>query len=88
MLTTDRHALRESASFTTLDFAPPSRFGRADGSGSDSGSIRSNRSAMSTAQLYNIRAGAYRLSRIPKEVAGTKDEMANALRPQWDMRNL
>lgn len=37
-------------------------------------------------QLANIRAGAYRLSRIPRDVAGTKDDLAAALRPTWDMR--
>lgn len=54
---------------------------------SDAGSIRSNRSAMSAAQLHSIRAGAYRVSRIPQEIGGTKQELAGTLRPQWDMRN-
>lgn len=52
---------------------------------SDAGSIRSNRSNLSKVHLANIRNGAYRVSRIPKEVAGTKDDMYAALRPQWDI---
>ncbi|KAL9621596.1 MAG: hypothetical protein Q9160_003988 [Pyrenula sp. 1 TL-2023] len=79
------HALRKSSTFTALDFAPPPRFKNSD-SGSDAGSIRSNRSGRSAMQVANIRAGAYRLSRIPREVAGTKDDLATALRPTWDMR--
>jgi hypothetical protein len=47
--------------------------------------MRSGRSGMSASQLQNIRAGAYRLSRIPKEVSGTKNELADSLRPKWDM---
>jgi len=53
---------------------------------SDSGSIRSNRSNISQMHLANIRNGAYRVSRVPKEVAGTRDDMFAALKPQWDMR--
>ena len=74
--------------FTALDFAPPPRFKNHDG-GSDSGSIRSgksNHSATSAAQIHNIRAGAYRLSRIPKEMVGTKIDIKNALKPTWDLR--
>ena len=40
---------------------------------------------MSAAQVQNMRAGAYRLSRIPKEIVGTKDEIRDSLRPQWDL---
>jgi hypothetical protein len=83
-LTAPRHALRKSGTFTALDFAPPPRFKNSD-SGSDAGSVRSGRSGMSASQLHNLRAGAYRLSRIPKEVAGTKNELADSLRPQWNM---
>ncbi|KAI9811445.1 MAG: phosphate system positive regulatory protein pho81 [Pycnora praestabilis] len=54
------HLLRKSGTFTALDFAPPPRFKNSE-NGSDAGSIRSNRSAMSANQLHNIRAGAYRL---------------------------
>ncbi|KIW99635.1 uncharacterized protein Z518_11048 [Rhinocladiella mackenziei CBS 650.93] len=78
------HALRKSSTFTALDFAPPPRLRAAD-TMSETGSIRSNRSGVSAMHLHNIRTGAYRVSRIPKEVAGTKDELAAALRPQWDL---
>jgi hypothetical protein len=79
------HLLRKSGTFTALDFAPPPRFKTSDNN-SDAGSIRSNRSGMSNLQIANMRAGAYRLSRIPKELAGTKGEMNNALKPTWDFR--
>ncbi|KAL9602245.1 MAG: hypothetical protein Q9219_001969 [cf. Caloplaca sp. 3 TL-2023] len=79
------HLLRKSGTFTALDFAPPPRFKSSD-NGSETGSIRSNRSAMSAHQLQNIRAGAYRLSRIPKEVVGTKTEINDSLKPSWNMR--
>ena len=77
--------LRKSGTFTALDFAPPRRF-REDGAGSDAGSVRSGRSngsAMSAAQIHSLRAGAYRVSRIPRELVGTKDEFAEALKPSW-----
>lgn len=80
------HALRKSGTFTALDFAPPKRFKEPGDSMSDSGSIRSNRSNISRLHLNNIRNGAYRVSRIPKDVAGTRDDMYAALRPKWDMR--
>lgn len=85
-LTTPRHALRKSGTFTGLDFAPPRRFKEGSQAGSDAGSIRSYRSNVSQMQLHNIRNGAYRVSRIPKEVAGTRDDMFTALKPKWDMR--
>ncbi|KIW31275.1 uncharacterized protein PV07_02936 [Cladophialophora immunda] len=78
------HQLRKSSTFTALDFAPPSRL-RVNDTASETGSIRSNRSGISAVHLHNIRTGAYRVSRIPKEVAGTRDELAAALRPQWDL---
>lgn len=84
-----RHQLRKSGSFTALDFAPPPRFKNSD-TGSDAGSIRSGRStgsAMSAAQMHSLRAGAYRVSRIPKGVVGTKEEINNSLRPQWNLRS-
>ncbi|KAL8787032.1 MAG: hypothetical protein Q9213_002468 [Squamulea squamosa] len=71
--------------FTALDFAPPPRFKSSD-NGSETGSIRSNRSAMSAQQLHSIRSGAYRVSRIPKEVVGTKTEINESLKPNWGMR--
>ncbi|CAO1600770.1 hypothetical protein XANCAGTX0491_004450 [Xanthoria calcicola] len=79
------HLLRKSGTFTALDFAPPPRFKSSD-NGSETGSIRSNRSAMSAQQLHSIRSGAYRVSRIPKEVVGTKTEIGESLKPNWGMR--
>lgn len=79
------HQLRKSGLFTALDFAPPPRFKNAD-TASDAGSIRSGRSngsAMSAAQIHSLRAGAYRVSRIPKELVGTKDEINTSLKPSW-----
>lgn len=78
------HMLRKSGAFTGLDFAPPQRFRNTD-AGSDASSIRSGRSGMSQAQLHNLRAGAYRISRVPKELVGTKDDITSSLKPQWDM---
>ena len=83
------HLLRKSGTFTALDFAPPPKF-RNDGSGSDAGSIRSGRSGHSTrsaAQVQNIRAGTYRISRIPTELVGSKREFEQSLRPQWKLGN-
>ena len=80
-----RHSLRKSGTFTALDFAPPPRFKTSD-TASDAGSIRSNRSAMSQQQLHSIRAGAYRVSRIPREVVGTRNEIQDSLKPKWDIR--
>ncbi|KAI9835597.1 MAG: hypothetical protein M1819_002048 [Sarea resinae] len=79
------HALRKSGTFTALDFAAPPRFQNSN-SGSDAGSIRSNRSNRSALQVQNIRAGAYRLSRIPKDVVGTRDDLSVSLKPSWDLR--
>ncbi|KAL8674943.1 MAG: hypothetical protein Q9168_000646 [Polycauliona sp. 1 TL-2023] len=79
------HLLRKSGTFTALDFAPPPRFKSSD-NGSETGSIRSNRSAMSAQQLHSIRSGAYRVSRIPKEVVGTKTEISESLKPNWGMQ--
>ncbi|KAE8445652.1 hypothetical protein EG329_012949 [Mollisiaceae sp. DMI_Dod_QoI] len=80
------HMLRKSGTFTSLDFAPPKKFRDPD-SMSDAGSIRSNRSGISTTQLGAIRSGAYRISRIPKDVVFTKDDLATTLKPQWGMRS-
>ncbi|KUJ18348.1 uncharacterized protein LY89DRAFT_696691 [Mollisia scopiformis] len=79
------HMLRKSGTFTSLDFAPPKKFRDPD-SMSDAGSIRSNRSGISQTQLGAIRNGAYRISRIPKDVVFTKDDLATTLKPQWGMR--
>jgi hypothetical protein len=40
---------------------------------------------MSQVQLNSIRAGAYRVSRIPKEVVGTKDDIMTSLKPRFDL---
>lgn len=77
--------LRNSSTFTGLDFAPPRKF-KNDDTMSDSGSIRSNKSGMSALQIQNIRNGAYRVSRIPQEVVPAKDAIASNLKPTWDMR--
>lgn len=82
------HLLRKSGTFTSLDFAPPPRFRNQEGSGSDAGSIRSNRSGISAMQSHAIRAGAYRVSRLPQQMVGTKDDLATALRPTWELRGV
>lgn len=79
------HLLRKSGTFTALDFAPPPRFRDPGSSGSDAGSIRSNRSGMSAAGRMAVRTGAYRVSRIPKEIVGTRDDIMGSLRPTMDM---
>ncbi|KAI5809001.1 hypothetical protein DFH27DRAFT_247945 [Peziza echinospora] len=75
------HSLRNSTTYTSLDFAPPKKFKNED-SQSDAGSIRSNRS---NAQIQNIRAGAYRISRLPQDVVPLRDDMAAQLRPTMDL---
>jgi hypothetical protein len=40
---------------------------------------------MSGVARMAVREGAYRVSRIPKEVVGTKDDIASALRPKMSM---
>ncbi|KAM0715267.1 hypothetical protein Q7P37_008765 [Cladosporium fusiforme] len=80
-------ALRKSGTFTALDFAPPGRI-RSPGEGgmSETGSIRSNRSGISNMHSDALRAGAYRVSRLPPEMVGTRDDLAAQLKPSWDMR--
>ncbi|OQE18469.1 hypothetical protein PENFLA_c021G05129 [Penicillium flavigenum] len=80
------HALRKSGTFTNLDFVPPPRF-KNEGAGSDAGSIRSARTVVSAHHQNNIRMGNYRVSRLPAEAVGTKDDMMATLRPKWDMNN-
>ncbi|EEH17124.1 hypothetical protein PABG_07211 [Paracoccidioides brasiliensis Pb03] len=81
------HALRKSGTYTALDFAPPARFRNAGDTASDSGSIRSNRTGgLSPTVSYNIRTGAYRLSRLPAETVGTKEDIRSGLRPTWEMK--
>lgn len=78
------HLLRKSGTFTALDFAPIPRI-RGGDTGSDAGSIRSGGSGMSAAQAHAIRAGAHRVSRIPRGLAGTKDDLMAELKPKWDL---
>lgn len=33
----------------------------------------------------NIRAGAYRISRLPTDQVGTQGDLANSLKPKWDI---
>ncbi|OJJ03816.1 hypothetical protein ASPVEDRAFT_759249 [Aspergillus versicolor CBS 583.65] len=79
------HQLRKSGAFDNLDFAPPPRF-KTQETASDAGSIRSTRTGVSAAHLNNIRTGAYRVSRLPPETVGTRDDLMSNLRPTWDMR--
>ncbi|KAI9924031.1 hypothetical protein MW887_007489 [Aspergillus wentii] len=79
------HALRKSGAYSNLDFAPPPRFKNTE-TASDSGSIRSVGTGISTTHLNNIRTGAYRVSRLPADTVGTKDDLMASLRPAWDMR--
>ena len=80
-----RHLLRKSGTFTGLDFAPPKKF-RDPEVASDAGSIRSNKSGMSQAQLQAIRSGAGRVSRLPGDVVFTPAAMDDQLKPQWNVR--
>ncbi|KAK1087156.1 hypothetical protein LTR48_002868 [Friedmanniomyces endolithicus] len=81
------HLLRNSSTFTGLDFAPPNRLGahNESGGGSDAGSIRSARSGISARQLDAVRAGAYRVSRIPKEMVTSREDLTAQLRPKLSM---
>lgn len=79
------HSLRKSGTFTALDFAPPKKFKNDDGMGSDAGSVRSGRSQLNPQNIHAIRAGAYRVSRIPQEVVPLKDDMAAHLKPTMDL---
>lgn len=77
------YLLRKSGTFSSLDFAPPSAGFKND---SDAGSIRSNRSGISAMQHNAVRAGAYRVSRIPTDVVDTRQNLQQQLKPSWDMR--
>jgi hypothetical protein len=82
------HDLRRSGTFTALDFAPPSRMrDPAGGSrpGSAAGSLRSTRSGISAVQQHAMQKGAYRVSRIPKEMVGSREDLGTMLRPRMDM---
>ena len=52
---------------------------------SDAGSIRSARSGISAMQMDAVRSGAYRVSRIPKEMVTTKEDLTAQLRPKMDL---
>lgn len=78
------HSLRKSGTYTGLDFAPPKKF-KNDDAGSDAGSIRSGKNQLNPHNVQAIRAGAYRVSRIPQEVVPMKDDMAAQLRPTMDL---
>lgn len=78
------HHLRKSGTFTGLDFAAP-RFRGTEARDSDAGSIRSARSGISAMQLDAVRAGAYRVSRIPKEFVTSREDLSNQLRPKMDL---
>ncbi|KHN98310.1 uncharacterized protein MAM_04071 [Metarhizium album ARSEF 1941] len=80
------HLLRKSSTFTNLDFAPPKKFKEADNM-SDAGSIRSNNSGISAAQLHAIRGGAGRISRLPGDTVFTSAALEDKLKPQWVMRS-
>ncbi|KAI1376118.1 hypothetical protein F4677DRAFT_420333 [Hypoxylon crocopeplum] len=80
------HLLRKSGTFTALDFAPPRRFKDPD-TMSDSGSVVSNRSGISSANLSAIRAGAGRVSRLPGDTVFTQASMNDTLKPSWNMRD-
>lgn len=79
------HMLRKSSTFTGLDFALPPKFRDPGSNASDAGSIRSNRSGMSAIGRHAVANGANRVSKIPKEMVFTKDDMMNQLRPKLDM---
>ncbi|KAL7808324.1 hypothetical protein V8C44DRAFT_336054 [Trichoderma aethiopicum] len=79
------HLLRKSGTFTGLDFAPPKKF-RDPEVASDAGSIRSNQSGMSQAQLQAIRSGAGRVSRLPGDTVFTTAAMEDQLKPSWNVR--
>ncbi|KAJ5238658.1 hypothetical protein N7468_003277 [Penicillium chermesinum] len=78
------HALRKSGTYTSLDFAPPGRFRGNDG-GSETGSVRSMRTGISNTHMNNIRNGNYRVSRLPADMVGTRDDMMASLKPDWGM---
>lgn len=53
---------------------------------SDAGSIRSNKSGISTSQLSAIRGGAGRVSRLPGDTVFTQASVGDQLKPSWGMR--
>lgn len=80
------YLMRKSGTFTALDFAPPARIrDPAGGGASDAGSIRSNHSGISAVGRFAVRSGANRVSRIPRDVLGTKDDFMVQLKPRMNM---
>lgn len=82
----NRHLLRKSGTYTALDFAPPRKFTESEGPG-ETGSIRSNRSGLSAAQVHAIRSGAGRVSKLPGDQVFTQADLSKTLKPQWGMRD-
>ncbi|KAL7623980.1 hypothetical protein AAE478_005537 [Parahypoxylon ruwenzoriense] len=80
------HLLRKSGTFTALDFAPPRRFKDPEMM-SDSGSVVSNRSGISSAGLSAVRGGAGRVSRLPGDSVFTQQASGSTLKPSWNMRD-
>ncbi|KAI0013295.1 hypothetical protein F4779DRAFT_564904 [Xylariaceae sp. FL0662B] len=80
------HLLRKSGTFTGLDFAPPRRFKDPD-TMSDSGSVHSFNSGISSANLSALRAGAGRVSRLPGDTVFTQASSNHTLKPTWNMRD-
>ncbi|KAI1083824.1 hypothetical protein F5B20DRAFT_351354 [Whalleya microplaca] len=80
------HLLRKSGTFTGLDFAPPRRFKDPDAM-SDSGSVTSFNSGISSAKSSALRAGAGRVSRLPGDTVFTQANSNTTLKPNWGMRD-
>ncbi len=53
---------------------------------SDAGSIRSNRSGLSSKNAVALRNGAGRVSRLPGDTVFTQADSLDTLKPQWGMR--
>lgn len=79
--------MRKSSTFTGLDFLPPKKFQDHDNN-SDAGSIRSNRSGMSSTAQSAVRMGAGRVSKLPGDTVFTQQALSNELKPQWGMRQM
>ncbi|KAI5863429.1 hypothetical protein GGS23DRAFT_566968 [Durotheca rogersii] len=80
------HLLRKSGTYTALDFAPPRRFKDAEAM-SESGSVVSVRSGISSTNLSAIRGGAGRVSRLPGDTVFTQSAAGATLKPSWAMRD-
>jgi len=78
------YMLRNSRTYSSLDFAPPRKFAQSD-AGSDTGSIRSARTGVN---LEAVSRGAGRVSRIPEGLVTTREGMLAMLKPEWEMREM